>query len=183
MDTNQREIIMPPLIIEKARKWARRMISDYEKGLHAASLAVSSHGAQYDEDLLKESKLAECAMSVWAGLSPLTAVRWEPGPDDDYDVVVGNCRIDVKHTSPYGSRLIWPLRKNDFFHKKQFDVLVLVKGKGAAYRVVGWLPKQKFFGDKHVATAGHKLTKGTWYVDQGKLHKMDSFLRFAKEAA
>ena len=77
-----------------------------------------------------------------------------------------------KRTGLSGGYLIWPIRKNDLFAGKDFDLLVLVKNDWNVGFPRGWLEKAEFSRLKEVAGEGHKLDPGTWHVgDDGRGHE------------
>lgn len=156
---------------DRCVEYGRQVVRDYETGRADCSLQFSSHGAERNARLQAESKMAECILARKLGLAvdPLFL-----SPFFSYDVATTRLTLDVKQTGLSGRYLIWPVRKNDIFASKAFDHLALVKTDWNRGYPVGWIEKWEFHELKVVAGENHRLTKGTWHVDESVLHPFDS---------
>lgn len=147
----------------------------------ANSAAVSSHGIERDPIKQAWAKMAECAFCYWGGVD-VEELKWEtdradPGSDIKWNYFY---KIDVKHTFWPNGYLIWPVNKRSFFDSKDFDILVLVRGK-TDFELAGWCWKREFretyyeiggAWDDHFPKG---LTRGTW-VYTGRLTPMRDFM-------
>jgi hypothetical protein len=148
----------------------QQAVRDYADGRADRSLAFSSHGAERDAKLQAASKMAECILARRLGL-PLDPLF--NTPFFSYDVATLRQTLDVKQTGLHGRYLIWPVRKNDIFASKAFDHLALVKSEWNRGVPIGWIEKWEFHELKVVAGPGHRLTEGTWHVDESILHSFN----------
>lgn len=156
---------------ERCIEYGDRVVRDYAAGRADRSLDFSSHGAERNARLQAESKMAECILAHTLGL-PIDPLF--NSPFFSYDVATARVTLDVKQTGLSGRYLIWPVRKNDIFASKAFDHLALVKTDWNRGHPVGWIEKWEFHELKVVAGDNHRLTKGTWHVDESVLHPFDS---------
>lgn len=140
------------------------------------STVYSSHGAEADDDLLSAAKMAECILAISLRL-PVDDVFDAP-PERPWDLRTKFGRLDCKQTGLHGRYLIWPLRKNNAYLRKDFDHLCLVKSDRNVGYAKGWLTKKAFYQKKQIAGPGHKLAAGTWHVDQAELEDMEDFPAF-----
>jgi hypothetical protein len=166
-------------LIERCYNFGQQMVADYANGFCNASLAVSSHDAERNPKIQAKAKMAECAFAIYAGLSP-NKVKWGTGIDAGSDIALGAALIDIKWTA-HGRCLIWPYRKTEFFDSKNFDALVMVKGDVPVFWIQGWISKIQFKAQKQIAGPNHKLTQGTWYIDQDNLWSMEGLVTFFAE--
>lgn len=174
MDTKHL-IKLPSDLLERCAGHGEQMAADYAAGMSPNSRAVSSHGMEANGPALGVAKMAECAFALWAGMDPLAHVSWERRADGGCDLLIPpRCRVDVKNTKMDRRFLIWPINKRGFYQEKQFDVLVLVKDDIPSFLVRGWISKQDFFIQHDEAPEGHKLTPGTWFMDESDLMAMDA---------
>jgi hypothetical protein len=156
---------------DRCVEYGHQAVRDYEAGRADRSLAFSSHGAERNPKLQAESKMAECILARRLDLSVDPLFN---SPFFSYDVETLRLNLDVKQTSLHGRYLIWPVRKNDIFASKAFDHLALVKSDWNRGAPAGWIEKWEFHDLKVVAGPGHRLTEGTWHVDESVLHSFDS---------
>ena len=164
-----RPIKLDEQITERCVTFANALVRRYANGETPQSLAFSSHGMEKDQLGQARAKMAECILAVWLGapLDPLFDRSLRP-----WDMRTRLVRIDVKQTKLNGRYLIWPLRKNSIFADKDFDVLALVKNDWNIGFPQGWIKKWEFFRLKSEAGPDHKLTCGTWFVDEELLEDM-----------
>ena len=135
-----------------------------------------SHGMEKNPKALAAAKMAECILAIALEV-PVQPVLDAPALRP-WDVRAGRWRIDVKRTGLSGGYLIWPIRKNDLFAGKDFDLLVLVKNDWNVGFPRGWLEKAEFSRLKEVAGEGHKLDPGTWHVGEDRLRPMSGLPGF-----
>lgn len=166
---SKRLIELPSDLMERCKHYGQRRVWLYRRGFNAASLAVSSHGAENNPELQAIALMSECAFALWASLDPIGAVNWSDRCDAGFDVKAWGARWDVKYTGRNGRYLIWPIRKRHILASKQFDDLVLIKAAPPRFLIVGWILKAIFVADHHTAPLGHALDEGTWYLDQSEL--------------
>lgn len=155
---------------ERCVQFGRDIVAGYERGDFPRSLAFSSHGVERDPEAQAKAKMAECIMALWLG-QPLESLFYG-GSMRPWDLLSGRSKIDVKRTHLGGKYLIWPINKNSIFMSKDFDILALVKNDWNAGFPRGWLGKWEFFSRKEIAGEDHKLTAGTWHVDESLLRAM-----------
>jgi hypothetical protein len=172
-------------LVWRCQAWGRQMVNRYASG--SRSLKYSSHGAERNPVLIASSKIAECVFALDMHLDPYTALDWGGSPDAGHDVAVGKTRVDVKQSGLHSRYLIWPIKKNDMFEGKDFHVLVLVKTdiereRDGERRIMaargfcaGWIGKQSFTVRHRVAGENHRLDRGTRYMTESELHRMDVF--------
>src|SRR5262245_10368057 len=175
-----RRVMLPPDIAARANGWAAELKQGYADGRFEASRAFTCFDADKKLGTLEHAKKAECAFAIFAGLDPLQAVHWDGYPDDGSDVLWDGLGWDVKATIPSGEFLIWPFPKNEIFHSKDFDRLVLVKGGNWVFEINGWVSKEEFWARKKVAPEGHKLFPGTWHMHQDELRAFGKELNAAE---
>jgi len=161
------KIELPLEVQKRCRDYAGLIVRDYASGWNSRSRSVSSHDAESNIELQELARMAECAFCVWLGQS-VEGLNWSRHCDSGYDTATEMGRADVKHTKG-GRYLIWPIRKNHLFETKQFDVLVLVVGGPDVFEVAGWIPKEGFWQRHEIASEGHKLFPGTWFMDRKNL--------------
>jgi hypothetical protein len=176
---------LPVDVIRACERYGRDLAEHYARGGSPQSRAVSSHGAESNPELLCDSKIGECIGALDFGLDPKRGVKWiADHPDDGYDLLDGQTRIDVKQCPLHYRYLIWPLYKNGFFDDKKFDVLVLVKteivridGEVVSARGYcrGWIGKATFRAKRLIAPADHVLDEGTRHMHEQNLHRMGIF--------
>lgn len=162
-------------LAERCKARGHAIVQAYREGRHAASLAVSSHGAELNVDLQINAKMAECAFCLMVGLDPLVALWWSDRPDPGYDCAWRGWRWDVKSTKLSGRYLIWPVNKRHIFESKPFDMLALMKqhNDNLRFSAGGWVTKTVFADRHEVADEAHRLTTGTWYMDECCLGDLD----------
>jgi hypothetical protein len=165
MDMNK--VTLPPEIQKRCWRYGEHIVLDYDSGWNARSREVSSHGAETNIELQALARMAECAFCIWLGRS-IEALNWSRYCDDGYDTPSSMGRVDVKHTKA-GRLLIWPVRKNDLYQSKRFDVLVLVIGGPEIFEIAGWISKEAFRQRHQIAPEGHKLFPGTRFMDRDAL--------------
>jgi hypothetical protein len=171
MDLSQK-ITLPHELVSRSKTWAEQVVSDYANGRNAASRAVTCFDAHSNVELQAHAKMAECAFALWCGADPKYAIQWERFCDDGADFIFNGWRWDVKATKGNGKFLIWPIAKNEIFASKRFDMLVLVRGDVPNFEIVGCVTKGGFANRKQIATQGHKLFRGTWYMNAADLCPM-----------
>ena len=162
----QHLVRVPDRIIRQCVKWEET---------HCIVNKYTSHGIQQRSPAERAAhKMCEFAFAFWAGVG-FSAVRF--GPDDGTDIDVGGILVDVKCCVMQYDLLLWPFNKIETFDTKKFDRLVLVKHNVPLFEVVGWIEKERFRRDRLVATDDSlpRLAKGTRYLNQRHLHKMDDF--------
>src|SRR5207253_1957059 len=115
-------IKLPNDLVKRSWDQGRRIVAAYQRGENAASLAVSSHGAEDDAELQAKARMAECAYCVWAKLDPSTALQWGDRCDPGWDVKHLGLRVDVKRTHGNGRYLLWPVNKRQIFESKPFHL-------------------------------------------------------------
>lgn len=170
-------IKLPSNLVRRCRAFATDVVNSYASGNNNNSLAVSTHGAEKNIDLWAESKMAECIFAIEFNLSPLDDLNWQLRPDGDYDIIVGEHRVDVKCGQMHDRYLIWPIGKNHLFKQKQFDILAFTKVDltFAAGHTVGWVSKSRFLRERWIADEDHKLDVGTRYMEEANLDSLDKF--------
>jgi hypothetical protein len=150
------------------------MIAGYTSGRNPRSRSVSSHGAEDNPMLQAIAKMGECALALWLGLD-LDALNWGEWSDSGWDVEYrGRLRLDAKTIEMERRYLIWPVNKRYFYDEIKAHVFVLVKHDLPLFQIYGWISKFDFKQIRKEAGHDHKLTEGTWYVDQDDLFKMES---------
>lgn len=160
-------------LVRACEDYGRLVVQSYRTGMYSS--AVSSRGAEGNVLLQGFSRMAECAVCLWAGLDPLQALKWTMFADPGFDVLAYGARIDVKATGPRGQYLLWPVRKRHLYANKPFDALVLVRGeRWKSFELVGWIPKGRFAAMRQEAPAGHVLDPGTWFLHASALWPMES---------
>jgi hypothetical protein len=167
MDTKP-TVLLPRDVIERCDRHAAQMVADYRAGRNAASLAVSTHGMQFNAAGQAHAKKGECAFAIWLGL-PLDVLHWGRDCDDGSDVTFFTAQIDVKATQPRGRFLIWPIGKRHIFDSKRFNMLALVKGDGECFTIAGFVEKSDFALWHHVWNEPHGLQAGTWFMREEEL--------------
>ncbi len=172
MDSNP-VIKLPEKWISLAQSWASQMVDDYAAGHNARSRAVSCFDAHSNKELQAHAKMAECSCALWFGLDPEIDIHWGRRPDPDYDIKWRDKTFDIKATRRNGKYLLWPITKNEIFHSKNFDAMILVRGDIPYFEIAGWISKSEFFKQKKIATKDHKLFFGTWYVEDSELFNLD----------
>jgi hypothetical protein len=155
-------------LIAHSRRFGAAVVASYEAGDNPASRDVSSHGAESNAELQAHGRMAEIAFCLYAGLDPLTALNWRLRCDPGFDVVAFGVRWDIKATRR-GHYLIWPINKRHIFASKRFDTLALVRGEAPRFTLAGFTNKPFFAGEHQVATLGHCLDPGTWYMHDSEL--------------
>lgn len=176
MKPDRTMIEVPPELVRRCEEWGPWFVEHLAKGGSPHTLALASHGAETNPVLQAQSKIAECIFALHMDLDPDSAVGWfSEQPDDTWDVLVGETRVDVKGTGLNSHFLIWPIRKNPTFDKKRFHVLALVKTDGTRGYVHGWIGKRSFRRGREIAGPGHPLTEGTRFMHEDKLHRMSIF--------
>jgi hypothetical protein len=164
---------IPQSLIDKCIDHGKRIVATYRNGGNAASLAVSSHGAQHNPHLQATGKIAECAFFLWMGVDPLLFVNWTDHCDRGCDARFHGVRFDIKTTTMRGQYLIWPINKNGFYESKGFDALALIKLDLCTAELTGWVSKARFLAEHQVADEAHKLDCGTWYMHERELSRFD----------
>jgi hypothetical protein len=179
MDSNPKVLLRPDLLA-KCWQWAGQVIADYEAPPNASierSRGISYRGAERNRGLLARAKMAECAFCLWAGIDPLMHLGWDRHADSGYDVRWAGHSFDIKHSELIRPRyLLWPIRKNHLFEKKNFTALVLVGDIEPEMTLWGWVTKAEFQENCYTADENHKLDTGTWYMDQRDLRGMEELL-------
>lgn len=166
-------IKLPSDLIARSDRYGIEVVNSYREGMHRASLAVSSHGAQFNTTLQGLARAAECAFCLWGGLDP-NHLNWDHlRCDPGFDVSLNGVRFDVKNTGFNSRYLIWPINKRHIFSTKRFDALVLVKQRSPEFFIAGWMDKESFERWHETAGEGHALNAGTWYVDEQYLFGPD----------
>ncbi len=165
-------VTLPGWLCRECIDHGRRMV-----GRIAATKHFSPYMPETDPDMLIMSRIGECAVCLWAGLDPMTALDWEVRPyhgDGGTDLVTHGARLDVKSTKMHYRYLIWPRwdGKDCGFQRKQFDALVLAKVAAPDAVLMGWIAKERFAATRQEAGPGHRLAPGTWFVDQSALIPM-----------
>ena len=174
MDTKH-VVTLPSIYIDRCIAQGELIVAGYAMGLNSASRAVSYRGAECDEKLQAEAKMAECAFCVWADIDPFKALHWGKRTDAGFDVVYNDARLDIKWAGPRGRYLIWSKAKNHIFDSKPVDALILVTGERPLVKVRGWLNKSEFCERRQTATQSHVLDEGTWFVHHSNLWSMDDY--------
>jgi hypothetical protein len=182
MALRQWRLKLPSEDIERSEAFGAERVRRYKAGLDPASLAVASHGAENNPKLQAFARMAECAFCRCYGLDPHVILPWAGGADGGFDVRLG-LRIDVKATSMSGGFLIWPVNKRHIFASKHFDVLVMVKGCVPWFLVWRWLTKAEFAARRQEAGPRHRLTEGTWFVEDKFCRRMEELEPYVNQAA
>jgi hypothetical protein len=149
--------------------------ADCVRVLSAASLARSVLGSADTLGQFAEGRRAECAAALGLGLDPDVVIDWDRRPDvadGGFDLDAGGLLIDVKST--LGGRLLLYTAPADFASKR-FDVLLLLRGRFAEWRALGWISKRAFFARKQVSD-GARVSAGTWWVDSADLWSVAELL-------
>ena len=173
MDTRHL-VTLPKDVMDRCVAHGELVVASYFAGLNVNSRSVSSHGADLDPELQAHAKMCECAFALWADLDPFKVLNWSNRPDVGYDIEY-MARIDVKGIRLGRKYLIWPIKKNRLYDRKKFDVLVLVRGDGPQFEIVRWIGKDEFKQKHEVASPGHPLDNGTWFMHEKQLRSMDDF--------
>lgn len=160
-------ITLPDIWIKRSCEFAQQVVHGYDTG--EKSTALSCFGAEKNEPLQAQAKMAECAFVLFAGGDPERFVSWGKQPDSGYDVRWLRRRWDVKATLAGSRYLIWPIKKNHIFLSKGFDALVLVKHNVPDFFIAGWVWKSVFYAEKQIAPEGHALRPGTWFMEEDDL--------------
>lgn len=185
MDTRQWHKL-PSELCSQCWEFGQAMVVHYAGGGSPRSRAVSSHGAESNPVLHAESKVAECVAAMHFELFPGVALKWVANnADRGWDLIVARTRVDVKQVSCGKRYLLWPIKKNEFFDDKEFDVLMLVETEtsmiagnpvgSARGFVAGWISKRRFRREREVAGDGHALDPGTRYIEKSKLQRVGVF--------
>lgn len=119
------------------------------------------------EDEQYDSKLAECAVAKYLGMSPDEFDKLAKSTED-YDVLTSRgLRGDVKSSNKLnGNTLFWPVKKIPEFDPRWFDFLVFCNTHRAPIiEIRGWVFKQEFREYHKVAGSLDKLMEGTWFWD------------------
>jgi hypothetical protein len=121
------------------------------------------------------NKKAESAVCVAAGGDPVEDLGWEAVPDNGYDLIWSEKRVDAKRLQPWHSKLIWPLSKNHRFLECPIDVLIPVKLASPGWVINWWIKASDFYERKLEAKEGDgtKLIPGTWYMPLSKLGRIE----------
>lgn len=172
---NNPTIELPARWIHCSRDYARQVIDGYARGDNPNSRAVTCFDAHANFDLQATAKMAECAFALWAGMDP-ARLNWSGFCDSGSDLIWRSKRWDIKATKIGGQYLIWPIAKNEIYPSKQFDCLALVKFAVPTFELAGWMSKGEFAQTHEVATEGHKLFPGTWYVHEDRLWDLTSLM-------
>jgi hypothetical protein len=168
-------IDLPSNWINCCREYAEKVVVDYANGRNAKSRAVTCFDAHDNITLQATAKMCECAFAVWAGMDP-ARLNWSGFCDNGTDIIWRSKRWDIKATKIGGQYLIWPITKNEIYDSKQFDCLALVKFAVPTFELAGWISKGEFSATHEIATDGHKLFSGTWYVHQDRLWDLTSLM-------
>lgn len=161
---------LPNDLVASCGVYAIEAIYRYAQGRNEASRKYSYRNADRRVGVWHQAKMAECVCAIENGRLPQD-LNWSHEPDH-FDLVLHGKRVDVKAVPWYANFLIWSIAKNGIFNDKRFDILMLVKMRHHEGRTVGWVTKQEFAEQHHVAGPGHKLDVGTWYMDETELHPM-----------
>ena len=164
-------IVLPPDIIKRCQEFGAGVVSRFKNGQKDASLFYATHGFESDERGWALSKMAECAAALWFDMS-VECLNWTEKADE-HDLVVGQTKIQVKHTAFTSRVLLWPFNKIDRFDE-DFNVLLLVKGDERNFLLAGWIGKESY-RRRHLVSNGTKVSKGSWILDQDELHRMNIF--------
>lgn len=160
---------LPDKWIRRSEEWGRQVVADYAAGRNERSRAVQCFDAASNVGLQQKAKMAECAFAFMVGLDPEKVVHWERWCDNGSDVFWADQKWDVKATAWGNKYLIWPIAKNELFKIKKFDQLVLIGCACPDFEMVGYVSKEVFGNQHHVAPESHALFPGTWYMADDEL--------------
>lgn len=122
-------------------------------------------------------RLGEIAWCLYLGLDPEHALDWSQWCDHGADFTVGPYAIDVKTTNhQHGSRLIWPVSKNDYWNQKQFNGLALARvEQDDDVRLLGAVSKARFARECVTSDGGDRLVAGTRFMHKDRLCPAEKF--------
>lgn len=181
MNPHRKSVMLWPSLVKRCRKFGDDMAAWYATPEGKASPSRSRSGDRGTESnaaLLGQSKAGECAVAIFCGLPPKTAVKWSVGKaDGGADMRLrDNAKPDVKTTESWKRFLIWSRNVNDLFRSKQFDLLISVSINERDWSecwIEGFVSKQEFWQRKRIADGGRigkGLERGTYFMDKAELH-------------
>lgn len=184
-------ISISPFWQKRSEQFALEVVEGYRLGRKDFSRRLTvpgkpaiwgNAGVQYT------GRLGEIAWCLYLGLEPDTALDWAQWCDHGADFKVGPYAIDVKATNhAHGSRLIWPVSKNDYWNRKQFNGLALARvEEGDNVRLMGAVSKKRFEAECVTSDGQDRLVPGTRFMHAERLcppHEFREIVNATKETA
>ena len=158
--------------VERCVEFGKAIVHDYRTSSSLGRTALAMNGIEAHVGIQAHAKMCECVGALADAQTPTTALDWSIGvADTGFDFVARNGRkIDVKGVDRGKRFLLWPKSKIGIYAGKQFDAFILVVGNAPIFEVVGWIAKHDFLVRRHIASQGHRLETGTWYLDRDELN-------------
>ena len=184
-------ITLSPYWRRKAEDFATTVVEGYRLGRKDFSrrLTVPGKPAIWGNAAVQlTGRLGEIAWCVFLGLDPETSLDWSAWCDHGADFTIGNHAVDVKTTNhAHGSRLIWPVSKNDYWNKKIFNALALARVEaGDDVRLLGIVSKARFAKECVTSDGGDRLVPGTRFMHAERLcppHEFKEMVRAETQKA
>lgn len=160
--------------LRRAEDFATTVVEGYRLGRKDFSrrLTVPGKPAIWGNAAVQlTGRLGEIAWCEYLGLDANTALDWSAWCDHGADFTIGKHAIDVKTTNhAHGSRLIWPVSKNDYWNKKAFTALALARVEtGDDVRLLGIVSKTRFAKECVTSDGGDRLVPGTRFMHAERL--------------
>ena len=123
---------VPNRLLDKCRDYGEAVVKSYAAGHNPRSRTFVTPGNPIFDDVNAQmmGKVCECAGALALELEPDEVLNWTSYADKGFDFQYREHFPDVKGTwHPYGKRMIWPIKKNHFFHTTSATLFILVKAK------------------------------------------------------
>ena len=184
-------ISISPHWLKRSEQFALEVVEGYRLGRKEFSRRMQvpgkpaiwgNAGVQYT------GRLGEIAWCLYLNLEPETALDWSAWCDHGADFMIGKHAVDVKTTNhAHGSRLIWPVSKNDYWNKKAFTALALARvEEGDVVRLMGIVSKTRFARECVTSDGGDRLVPGTRFMHAERLcppHEFKEMVRAETQKA
>lgn len=169
-------------LVERSLRHGENLAAHYRAGGSPRSRERSGYrGTENNVGRLAQGKAGECALALFLGLDPMSAVNWRMVADNGTDIVTQNgARCDAKTTFPH-YRLIWSNNVNDLYASKVFDVLFSVSIDHNNFEncwIEGYIPKRHFIKHKHISDGSNGLEPNTWFMEKHELYAPRSFFAY-----